>query len=152
MSLLYSPVMNSISSVVATTSIDQTEKLARETLACWSCRVSLHDRTDALLWESMEFCSEKCLSIYQLNISKNIISHCNTVLLLETYMKVIGSHCNMCNAQVSDNILGKLCVRFGTVIRQFCTADCLEKFKGNHKLCATCQVNMSNKEKVTLTF
>lgn len=121
-----SPVMNSISSVVATTSIDQTEKLARETLACWSCRVSLHDRTDALLWESMEFCSEKCL---------------------KTYMKVIGSHCNMCNAQVSDNILGKLCVRFGTVIRQFCTADCLEKFKGNHKLCATCQVNMSNKEK-----
>ncbi|XP_057368790.1 zinc finger MYM-type protein 3-like [Daphnia carinata] len=121
-----SPAMNSLSSVVATTFHDQTEKLARETLACWSCRTSLYDRTDALLWESMEFCSEKCL---------------------KTYMKVIGSHCNMCNAQVGDNILGKLCVRFGTVIRQFCTADCLEKFKGSHKLCATCQVNMSNKEK-----
>ncbi|KAI9559323.1 hypothetical protein GHT06_016112 [Daphnia sinensis] len=121
-----SPIMNSLSNVVATTPIDQIEKLARETLACWSCRISLYDRTDALLWESMEFCSEKCL---------------------KTYMKVIGSHCNMCNAQVGDNILGKLCVRFGTVIRQFCTADCLEKFKGSHKLCATCQVNMSNKEK-----
>ena len=54
----------------------------------------------------------------------------------------------MCNSQVGEHNLGKLCVRFGTVIRQFCASDCLEKFKASHKLCAQCQVNMTDKEKV----
>ena len=64
------------------------------------------------------------------------------------YVKVVGSHCNMCNSQVQESSLGKLCVRFGTIIRQFCHAECLEKFKQGHKLCAQCQTNMPGKDKV----
>lgn len=44
------------------TSIEQIEKAAKETLCCSSCSASLYNRTDSLLWESMEFCSDKCLS------------------------------------------------------------------------------------------
>jgi hypothetical protein len=55
----FSPVGNNVPAVVA---VDPIEKIARETICCWSCSISLYDRTDTLLWESMEFCSEKCLS------------------------------------------------------------------------------------------
>ena len=64
------------------------------------------------------------------------------------YVKVVGSHCNMCNSIVPEALLGKLCVRFGTIIRQFCAAACLDKFKHSHKLCAQCQTNMPDRDKV----
>lgn len=140
----------------STSSIEQIEKAAKETLCCSSCSISLYNKTDSLQWESMEFCSDKCLSkslffyFYKFN---NKLIYCNFPFPvyshgIEMYVKVIGSHCNMCNNQVSELSLGKLCVRFGTVIRQFCTSECLEKFKSIHKLCAQCQVNMTEKLKV----
>lgn len=128
------------------------EMAAKETFCCYSCKASLYHRKDALNWEAMEFCSDKCLSkstsFYLLQIRPSNL----LFTFIETYMKVIGSHCNMCNQQVSDNYLGKLCVRFGTVIRQFCSSDCLDKFKGSNKLCGQCQVNMPEKDKVLRLF
>ena len=38
------------------------EMAAKETFCCYSCKASLYHRKDALNWEAMEFCSEKCLS------------------------------------------------------------------------------------------
>ena len=72
--------------------------------------------------------------------------------LIGTQIQVMGSHCNSCSSKVSEQVLGKLCVRFGAVIRQFCSSECLEKFKARHKLCSQCQINMLNKEQVTETF
>ena len=48
--------------MVTATPNELIEKAARETLCCCSCRISLYSRKDVILWESMEFCSEKCLS------------------------------------------------------------------------------------------
>jgi len=103
------------------------ETAIRETLCCFSCNSLLIDVTDAFIWEALEFCSEKCL---------------------RTQIQVMGSHCNSCSSKVSEQVLGKLCVRFGAVIRQFCSSECLEKFKARHKLCSQCQINMLNKEQL----
>lgn len=144
----YSSTANGAPKTVSVSSFELIEKAAQETLCCSSCSASLYNRTDTLLWESMEFCSDKCLSMYMR--IEPIISIIKFIFLLAgTYVKVIGSHCNTCNSQVGELNLGKLCVRFGTVVRQFCTSDCLEKFKSSHRLCAQCQVNMQDKEKVT---
>ena len=65
------------------------------------------------------------------------------------YVKTVGINCNQCRSRVGIAVLGKLCVRFGSAVRQFCSSPCLEKFKLNHRLCAQCQVNMPNKDQVS---
>lgn len=37
------------------------EKIAQESIVCMSCKTGLYGRTDTLVWEAMEFCSDKCL-------------------------------------------------------------------------------------------
>lgn len=48
---------------------DVIETAARESLTCYTCRVSLYDVTDPLVWEAMEFCSVKCLSAWSHSFS-----------------------------------------------------------------------------------
>lgn len=42
---------------------DVIETAVRETLTCVSCSSPLINLADALIWEALEFCSEKCLSM-----------------------------------------------------------------------------------------
>ncbi|XP_064489301.1 zinc finger MYM-type protein 4-like [Ornithodoros turicata] len=76
-----------------------------------------------LIWETMEYCGEECLSKYQ---------------------TTSGSHCSHCNAVVPQTSLGKYCVRFGSDIRQFCSGKCLEEFKRGLKVCCLCQKDLSS--------
>lgn len=39
--------------------------------------------------------------------------------------------------------MGKYCVRFGCILRQFCSSICLESYKKLLKVCAYCQEDMS---------
>ena len=53
------------SAIASTSTIyDVIETAVRETLTCVSCSSPLINLADALIWESLEFCSEKCLSMY----------------------------------------------------------------------------------------
>ena len=49
------------------------ESAAREALICETCRVSLYDVNDPLVWEAKEYCSIKCLS--------KILSHSSVIFL-----------------------------------------------------------------------
>ena len=49
--------------IFSSTAVDaDLQAAAKESLCCWSCKTCLFDRRDTLAWESMEFCSDKCLS------------------------------------------------------------------------------------------
>lgn len=71
-----------------------------------------------LQWETLDFCNEKCLGVYQ---------------------NSVGSNCAMCSNSVSVTSLGKYCVRFGFDVRQFCRSSCLDQYKKNLKVCSYCQ-------------
>lgn len=89
---------------------------------CAECQKELELSDVHLSWQTMEFCTELCLSKYQ---------------------KRVGSKCSNCNTIVRTNCLGKYCVRFGYNIRQFCSSVCLEEFKKGLKVCSYCQKDMS---------
>ncbi|KAF5272148.1 hypothetical protein FQA39_LY01230 [Lamprigera yunnana] len=91
---------------------------------CSECKKKLTAANEITLsWETMEFCTELCLSKYQ---------------------EKIASNCSNCQIVVRNNCLGKYCVRFGYDIRQFCSSICLEEFKKGLKVCSYCQKDMSS--------
>ncbi|CAG4955084.1 unnamed protein product [Parnassius apollo] len=89
---------------------------------CSQCNLILTSEEKILTWETMDFCKETCLGRYQNDI---------------------GSQCANCSNPVQHTSLGKYCVRFGYVIRQFCNSGCLEEFKKGLKICCYCQRDIS---------
>ncbi|EAT44309.1 AAEL004320-PA [Aedes aegypti] len=85
---------------------------------CAQCFQLLQLTEKTLQWETLDFCNEKCLGVYQ---------------------NSVGSNCAMCSNAVSVTSLGKYCVRFGFDIRQFCRSSCLDQYKKNLKVCSYCQ-------------
>ncbi|CAH2095186.1 unnamed protein product [Euphydryas editha] len=90
---------------------------------CVHCHLILTDEEKMLTWEAMDYCNEVCLGKYQ---------------------KKFGSKCTNCNKYVQNASLGKYCVRFGCVIRQFCNSACLEEFKKGLKICCYCQQDIDS--------
>ncbi|XP_029725121.2 zinc finger MYM-type protein 4 [Aedes albopictus] len=95
--------------------LDREASYMRRCAQCFQL-IQLTERT--LQWETMDFCNEKCLGVYQ---------------------NSVGSNCAMCSNAVSVTSLGKYCVRFGFDIRQFCRSSCLDQYKKNLKVCSYCQ-------------
>lgn len=106
---------------------------------CAFCLKKIIELNDVLLWETMDFCTKMCLCKFSI---------CGTflgfiVLFIAKYQRKIGSNCANCRANVSTNLLGKYCVRFGCILRQFCNSSCLEVYKKTLKVCSYCQEDMS---------
>lgn len=89
---------------------------------CAQCFATVVPNDRSLLWETMDFCNETCLSQYQ---------------------NIVGASCTTCHNAVSMTSLGKYCVRFGYEIRQFCQSSCLDEFKKGLKVCSYCQKDIS---------
>ncbi|GBP42678.1 Zinc finger MYM-type protein 3 [Eumeta japonica] len=89
---------------------------------CIQCNTTVTGDEKNLVWETMDFCSDGCLSRYQ---------------------NKIGAKCANCRKGVMHTSLGKYCVRFGYDIRQFCNSGCLEEFKKGLKICCYCQRDIS---------
>ncbi|XP_038207180.1 zinc finger MYM-type protein 3 isoform X2 [Zerene cesonia] len=89
---------------------------------CSQCSLIINKDDKMLTWETLDFCNEACLGRYQ---------------------NKIGSKCANCKNAVLHTSLGKYCVRFGYVIRQFCNSGCLEEFKKGLKICCYCQKDIS---------
>ncbi|XP_058825360.1 zinc finger MYM-type protein 4 isoform X2 [Topomyia yanbarensis] len=85
---------------------------------CAQCFTLIQINEKTLQWETLDFCNEKCLGVYQ---------------------NSVGSNCAMCSNSVSVTSLGKYCVRFGFDVRQFCRSSCLDQYKKNLKVCSYCQ-------------
>ncbi|XP_053693713.1 zinc finger MYM-type protein 3 [Sabethes cyaneus] len=85
---------------------------------CAQCFGLIQLTEKTLQWETLDFCNEKCLGVYQ---------------------NSVGSNCAMCSSSVSVTSLGKYCVRFGFDVRQFCRSSCLDQYKKNLKVCSYCQ-------------
>ncbi|XP_052868911.1 zinc finger MYM-type protein 4 [Anopheles cruzii] len=91
---------------------------------CCHCQQELAlESTERLQWETMDFCTGKCLAAYQ---------------------NEHGSQCTQCREAVSVASLGKYCVRFGFDVCQFCCAACLDVFKKSLKPCSYCQTNVAD--------
>jgi zinc finger MYM-type protein 2/3/4 len=88
---------------------------------CAQCFDVVNFNGKTVQWETFDFCNEKCLGAYQ---------------------SLIGAACVQCNDVVPVAAIGKLCVRFGADIKQFCTTQCLNDFKKNHQPCALCSKNL----------
>ncbi len=103
----------------------ETARLDREASfmrRCAQCFATVVPNDRSLVWETLDFCNESCLSQYQ---------------------NVIGAACTTCQNAVSMTSLGKYCVRFGYEIRQFCQSSCLDEFKKGLKVCSYCQKDIS---------
>lgn len=95
--------------------LDREASFMRRCAQCFQL-IQLTEKT--LQWETLDFCNEKCLGVYQ---------------------NSVGSNCAMCSNAVSVSSLGKYCVRFGFDIRQFCRSSCLDQYKKSLKVCSYCQ-------------
>lgn len=95
--------------------LDREASFMRRCTQCFQI-IQINDKT--LQWETLDFCNEKCLGVYQ---------------------NSVGSNCAMCSNSVSVTSLGKYCVRFGFDVRQFCRSSCLDQYKKNLKVCSYCQ-------------
>jgi hypothetical protein len=102
--------------------LDRDESFMRR---CAQCFGIVNFSAKSMQWETYDFCDEKCLGQYQ---------------------SLIGATCAQCNQVVSLASIGKLCVRFGTDVRQFCKSDCLNEFKRGHLPCALCSRNLKTDE------
>lgn len=91
---------------------------------CAQCKTKIGNVYDAIVWETMQFCNESCLGLYQ------------------GFM----SSCSSCKKEVLAASLGKYCVRFGSDIKQFCSNICLEDYKKGLKVCSYCQKDISGGE------
>uniref|UniRef100_A0A8D8GY63 Zinc finger MYM-type protein 3 n=1 Tax=Culex pipiens TaxID=7175 RepID=A0A8D8GY63_CULPI len=98
-----------------TARLDREASFMRRCSQCYQL-IQMNDKT--LQWETLDFCNEKCLGVYQ---------------------NSVGSNCAMCASSVSVTSLGKYCVRFGFDVRQFCRSSCLDQYKKNLKVCSYCQ-------------
>uniref|UniRef100_A0A1Q3F0B3 TRASH domain-containing protein n=1 Tax=Culex tarsalis TaxID=7177 RepID=A0A1Q3F0B3_CULTA len=115
------PVLEVSKFVARTEEEAETARLDREASFMRRCSqcfqlIQMNDKT--LQWETLDFCNEKCLGVYQ---------------------NSVGSNCAMCSSSVSVTSLGKYCVRFGFDVRQFCRSSCLDQYKKNLKVCSYCQ-------------
>lgn len=73
------------------------------------------------LWESYTFCGVDCLTNFQ---------------------KSIGTHCLACGKLKTTDLLGKYCVRFGLMLKVFCSIDCFSKHKKSTRSCGYCQADL----------
>lgn len=106
--------------------LDREESFIRR---CTQCYHEINFTGKSVQWETFDFCNEKCLGLYQ---------------------NLIGASCVQCNEAVTLASIGKLCVRFGFDIKQFCSSKCLEEFKRSIKQCGLCQRNLIGEENVVL--
>jgi hypothetical protein len=106
--------------------VDREESFIRR---CTQCFHEVNYTSMSVQWETLDFCNEKCLGLYQ---------------------NLIGAACVQCNEAVTLASIGKLCVRFGFDIKQFCSPKCLDEFKRSIKQCALCQRNLIDEENVVL--
>ena len=88
---------------------------------CSQCFKKIEFTINAVVWETMQFCDEKCLALYQ-----NKMNRCST-----------------CKKVVNVGSLGKYCVRFGSDVKQFCSNVCVEEHKKGLKVCCYCQKNIT---------
>ncbi|CAG7820398.1 unnamed protein product [Allacma fusca] len=104
---------------------------SRRSLPCAKCGIIQRDNslTSTYYWETMNFCSDLCVGNYQIDI---------------------GSRCATCTKKVAWSSLGKYCVRFGSDVRQFCSAFCLETYKKNARVCFHCQLDIKKLNNVIL--
>lgn len=98
--------------------IDRDESFMRR---CTQCFLVVNFTNKTMQWETYDFCDEKCLGLYQ---------------------NLIGATCAQCNQVVSLASIGKLCVRFGPDVKQFCATECLNIFKKMHLPCSLCSTNL----------
>lgn len=98
--------------------VDRDQSFMRRCNQCFEI-VNFGEKT--MQWETYDFCDEKCLGLYQ---------------------NLIGAACAQCNEVVSLASIGKLCVRFGPEVKQFCTSQCLNDFKKTHQPCSLCSQNL----------
>jgi len=103
--------------------LSQTSEGAKQD-ACSQCARGLSNIFQSIVWETMQFCDEKCLGQYQSGMSQ----------------------CSSCKKEVQSTSLGKYCVRFGSDIKQFCSNVCLEDYKKGLKVCSYCQKDISGGE------
>lgn len=96
---------------------------------CAQCCTGLTFTAKSCQWETMDFCDEKCLGLYQ---------------------NLIGGNCTTCHSSVTMPSLGKYCVRFGFDVKQFCSSVCLDVYKKVLKQCALCQRDLSTDEDLIL--
>ncbi|CRK99062.1 CLUMA_CG011981, isoform B [Clunio marinus] len=108
--------------------LDRDESFRR---CCAHCFKEINFTSRTAHWESFDFCDEKCLGLYQ---------------------SIIAATCCQCNHVVSYSAMGKLCVRFGSDIKQFCTTQCLNDFKENHHPCSLCSKNLKTDDDSNQTF
>lgn len=88
---------------------------------CAQCFDIVNFTPKSIQWETHDFCDEKCLGSFQ---------------------NLIGATCTQCNEVVALASIGKLCVRFGPEIKQFCTSECLNEFKKTHQMCSLCSEDL----------
>lgn len=94
--------------------LDRDQSLMRR---CAQCFEIVKFTSKSIQWETMDFCNEKCLGQHQ---------------------NLIGAACSECNEVVSLASIGKLCVRFGAELKQFCTTNCFNTFKKSYQICMLC--------------
>lgn len=111
---------------VEASKIDRDESFIRR---CAQCCLIINFTSKSIQWETFDFCNEKCIN---------------------QYLNTIGQTCVKCQESVSLASLGKLCVRFGYDLRQFCCSKCLDEFKKTIKHCALCQCDLSKQDDVIL--
>ncbi|XP_035715741.1 zinc finger MYM-type protein 4 isoform X2 [Folsomia candida] len=105
------------------------------TLACANKKCGISSNVQQLslertyYWETMNFCSDRCVGSYQVQV---------------------GGRCATCSNSVAWLSLGKYCVRFGSDIRQFCCGQCLEVYKKNARVCFHCQLDIKRLGNVIL--
>lgn len=99
--------------------IDREQSFVRR---CNQCFDVVDLTSKAIQWETFDFCNERCLGQYQ---------------------SLIGPACCQCNQVVSLPSIGKLSVRFGSEIKQFCTSQCLNEFKKSYVTCSLCSADLS---------
>lgn len=96
--------------------LDREQSFIRKCMQCFNSVAQ-----QAIIWETLDFCNEKCLGLYQ---------------------NLVGATCVQCNEVVSLSSIGKLCVRFGSEVKQFCTPHCLNEFKTSYHPCSLCSMNL----------
>lgn len=108
--------------------IDRDESFIRR---CAQCFLVVNFTAKSMHWETLDFCNERCLGQYQ---------------------NVTGATCAQCFMMVSMASMGKLCVRFGPEVKQFCATECLNDYKKNQHPCSLCSKNLKldDGEPVTL--
>lgn len=102
--------------------IDRDESFIRR---CAQCLAMVNFNAKSIQWETFDFCNETCLGQYQ---------------------NLIGTNCVQCNEVVALASIGKLCVRFGPDIKQFCSSTCLNEFKKSHQACSLCSKDLKQDE------